>query len=153
MYARDKHEVNSRYSRWTLFPIFLLSAEILTKFYKTLYGNFFIWLTNCQLGKPVIIMKLLKTFNKCLLNIGESGWLTGYQSYLPSLWPGIESWTLHLGWDWSIKPYLMPRGFLWVLWFSFLGKFDFHAKIWAVEPLSFSLWLGRMGNHFFQNWH
>ena len=31
-------------------------------------------------------------------------------------------------------------------------KFDFHAKIWAVEWLNISLWLGRMGNHFLRNW-
>ena len=31
-------------------------------------------------------------------------------------------------------------------------KFDFHAKIRAVEWLNISLWLGRMGNHFLRNW-
>ena len=31
-------------------------------------------------------------------------------------------------------------------------QIDFHAKIWAVERLNISLWLGRMGNHFLRNW-
>ena len=34
---------------------------------------------------------------------------------------------------------LTLRVFLRVLWFSSLCKFDFHAKIWAVERLNISL--------------
>ena len=48
---------------------------------------------------------------------------------------------------------LTPSVFLRILKFSTLCKFDFHAKIWAVERLNFSLWLGRIGNHFFRNWN
>ena len=29
------------------------------------------------------------------------------------------------------------------------SKFDFHAKIWAVEQLNVSLWLGRLATTFF----
>ena len=37
--------------------------------------------------------------------------------------------------------------------FPSLCKFDFHTKIWAIEGLNISLWLGRMSNHFLYNWH
>ena len=37
--------------------------------------------------------------------------------------------------------------FFWVVWFFFLEKFNFHAKILATMQLNISLWLGRMGNN------
>ena len=83
--------------------------------------------------------------------IGESGWRNGHQSHLPPLRPGIASWAPHVGWDLSISIW-HPRLFLRVLRFSSLFKFDFHAKIRAVERLNISFWLGRIDNHFLRNW-
>ena len=59
-----------------------------------------------------------------------------------------------LGWGWVgfIDLSLTPRVFLLVPRFSSLCKFDFHTKIWAVERLNITHWLGRMGNHFLRNW-
>ena len=73
---------------------------------------------------------------------------SGHQSHLPPLRPGIES-ACGLRF---VDLNLTPRVFLRVLQFSSLCKFDFHAKIWAVERLNINLWLGRMGNHFLRNW-
>ena len=49
--------------------------------------------------------------------------------------------------DWYVDLNLTPRVFLQALQFSSLCKFDFLAKIWAIEQLNISLCLGRMGNH------
>ena len=78
----------------------------------------------------------------------ESGWRSGHQSRLPPLRPGIESARGLRFVDLN----LTPRVFLRVLQISSLCKFDFHAKIWAVERLNINLWLGRMSNHFLRNW-
>ena len=69
---------------------------------------------------------------------------------MPSTSTGIEAWALHVGW--ICQSQSGTKGFSWVLQFSSLCKLDFHAKIWAVEWLNISLWLGRMGNHFLHSW-
>ena len=118
----------------TLFRIFLKMFTAVIKFWKD--G------IDCRILTLLLLRKLLN----CLF--WESGWRSGHQSRLPPLRPGIESARGMRFVDLN----LTPRVFLRVFRFSSLCKFDFHAKIWAVERLNISLWLGRMGNHFLRNW-
>ena len=56
--------------------------------------------------------------------------------------PGLPTWA-EIGRSQSDVEGFSPG----TLVFSPFCKFDFHAKTWAVEWFSISLWLERMGNH------
>ena len=60
---------------------------------------------------------------------GQSGWCSGLQSRLPTLRPGIDSWSPHVGWGLSISIWF--RGF-----FSWYYSFPPSANLTSRQDLS-----------------